>query len=59
MNMDLNNYQISFEHGGVQVRKDGRLLYFNARPVYVAVKTYGAINVFRDAADDAGKDGDD
>lgn len=59
MNMDLNNYQISFEHGGVQVRKDGRLLYFNARPVYVAVKTYGAINVFRDAAYDSVKDGDD
>ncbi len=50
--MKLGDYQVTFEHGGVQVRKNGELLYFNARPVYVSVKTYGAINEFRDAAYD-------
>ena len=50
--MKLGDYQVTFEHGGVQVRKNGELLYFNARPVYVSVKTYGAINDFRDAAYD-------
>ncbi len=48
MTIQLKDYMISFENGGVRVHKDGRLLYFNARPVYVSVKTYGAVNEFRD-----------
>ena len=32
--------------------RDGKTLYFNARPVYVSVKTYAAVNEFRDAAYD-------
>ena len=46
------NYQVCFENGGVQVLKDGKMIYFNARPVYVSVKTYAAINEFRDIAYD-------
>ena len=52
MSMELGTYRLSFAQGGVQVLKDGKLLYFNARPVYVSVKTYGAINEFRDIAYD-------
>lgn len=59
MTIRLKDYQISFEHGGVSVYRNGRQLYFNARPVYVSVKTYGAINEFRDIAYDtlSGEDG--
>ena len=45
-------YEIDFENGGVRVSRDGQLLYFNARPVYVSVKTYAAINEFRDVCYD-------
>ena len=58
MILDLKPYRIVFENGGVNVEKDGRLLYFNARPVYVSVKTYGAINEFRDTAYDIMKEKD-
>ncbi len=58
MAIDLKPYQILFENGGVRVRKSGKLLYFNARPVYVSVKTCGAINVFRDVAYDTVKEAD-
>ena len=59
MTIHLGDYRICFENGGLKVLKDGRELYFNARPVYVSVKTYGAVNVFRDAAYDrvSGQDG--
>ena len=38
----------SLKMGGIRVIRDGRVLYFNARPVYVSVKTYAAIIEFRD-----------
>ena len=59
MNISIGKYEVHFENGGVQVRKDGKKLYFNARPVYVSVKTYGAVNEFRDIPYDsvAEKDG--
>ncbi len=50
MNLSLGSYSIVFENGGYKITKDGKLLYFNHRPMYVSVKTYGAINEFRDCA---------
>ena len=50
MTFDLGEYRVCFENGGIRVEKEGRTLYFNARPVYVSVKTYAAINEFRDMA---------
>ena len=50
MAIRLGDYSVCFDHGGIFVEKGGRTLYFNARPVYVSVKTYAAINEFRDMA---------
>ena len=50
MAIRLGDYSVYFDHGGIIVEKGGRTLYFNARPVYVSVKTYAAINEFRDMA---------
>ena len=44
----LNDYEILFKDGGLEVSKNGELLYFNHRPVYVSVKDYGGIQRFRD-----------
>ena len=43
-------YRICFSDGGIRVFRDEQTLYFNARPVYVSVKTCAAINEFRDMA---------
>ena len=48
MTISLGAYDVLFENGGIRVEKEGKTLYFNARPVYVSAKTYGAINEFRD-----------
>ncbi len=53
MKITLGSYEILFQDGGLQVNKEGQCLYFNHRPVYVSVKTYGAINEFRDSAYDS------
>ena len=53
MQFTIGKYSILFENGGVEVKKEGKLLYFNHRPVYVSVKTYGGIMEFRDIAYDA------
>ena len=60
LKFSLGEYEARFEQGGIKVFRGDTLLYFNARPVYVSVKTYGAINEFRDIPYDrvAGKDGD-
>lgn len=50
MTLETGGYRDCFENGGVRVEKDGGTLYFNACPVYVSVKTYAAINEFRDTA---------
>ena len=50
MAIRLGDYSVCFDHGGIIVEKGVRTLYFNARPVYVSVKTYAAINEFRDMA---------
>jgi len=48
MRISIGAYTVSFENGGVLVSREGKTLYFNRRPVYVSVKTYAAINEFRD-----------
>lgn len=50
LKFSIGKYEVRFEQGGIRVLKGEKLLYFNARPVYVSVKTYGAVNVFRDTA---------
>ena len=50
MTISLGAYGVLFENGGIRVEKEGNTLYFNARPVYVSAKTYGAINEFRDTS---------
>lgn len=52
MRINAGAYEVCFENGGVRVNRDGELLYFNDRPVYVSVKTYAAINEFRDISYD-------
>ena len=52
MKICLGDYEVCFVNGGVQVSRNRQMLYFNRRPVYVSVKTYGAINEFRDIAYD-------
>ena len=53
MKLTTGSYDILFQGGGLIVEKEGKILYFNRRPVYVSVKTYGAINEFRDQAYDS------
>lgn len=50
MELSCGDYTLIFIHGGMQVRKNGRLLYFNKRPMYVTVKTAMAVNEFYDRA---------
>ena len=52
MELNIGAYSVCFENGGIRVKRDGKALYFNARPVYVSVKTYAAISEFRDIAYD-------
>ena len=48
MKLVNGQYVMLFENGGVQITKNGKLLYFNARPVYVSVKTIAAVSLFSD-----------
>lgn len=50
--LKLNDYEIIFKNGGIEVCKNNELLYRNRRPVYVSVKDYGGIVKFRDIAYD-------
>ena len=52
MELKTGAYILRFQNGGFHVEKNGKCLYFNHRPIYVSVKTYGAINEFRDCAYD-------
>lgn len=42
-------YALLFQHGGVEVHRDGVKLYFNQRPMSVTVKTVSTANEFYDA----------
>ena len=50
MKLQTGEYTVNFENGGLEVSKNGDILYFNHRPVWVKVKDYGGICRFRDVA---------
>ena len=50
ISLTLHQYEIVFLDGGLEVRKQNQLLYWNHRPIYVSVKDYGGIQRFRDLA---------
>ena len=39
MRIKNGNYELSFENGGVEVCKEGKVLYYNKRPIYAFIKT--------------------
>ena len=49
MNIQAGNYLMSFQGGGVEVLRDGKVLYFNRRPLYALIKTVLSITEFYDA----------
>ncbi|OXM83001.1 hypothetical protein [Paenibacillus rigui] len=48
MKLVCGDYTVIFQDGGVEVHKDGKLLYFNKRPMFVTVKTAVALSEFYD-----------
>ena len=59
MKILCGSYEIAFENGGVEVTRDGKLLYFNRRPMYAFIKTVLSITEFYDAPyDTVSMDGD-
>ena len=48
MKLVNGQYEMLFENGGIRIEKDGKTLYFNARPIYVSVKTISAVSLFSD-----------
>gem|GEM_PF-6604991 len=48
MRLENGGYVLLFRDGGIEVRRDGRLLYYNRRPMFVTVKTAFAVNEFYD-----------
>ena len=49
MIIGTGTYRLRFANGGVEVLKDGKLLYYNKRPMYAFVKTALSITEFYDA----------
>ncbi|SFJ31684.1 hypothetical protein SAMN02799624_04029 [Paenibacillus sp. UNC496MF] len=50
MRLACGSYILLFNEGGIEVRKDARILYSNKRPMFVTVKTAFAVNAFYDGA---------
>ncbi len=50
MKLKAGNYELSFLNGGVEIQKEGTLLYFNKRPIAVTIKTREAVSEFYDCA---------
>lgn len=50
MELLYGNYALEFKNGGIEVLKDGKLLYFNRRPIFVTIKTAFTISEFFDNA---------
>lgn len=48
MKLQTGNYDILFNNGGVSIEKDGNVLYYNKRPMYVFIKTAMAVTEFFD-----------
>lgn len=53
MKLQSGAYQLLFKNGGVQIEKNGNLLYFNHRPMFVTVKSATSSSNFYDKAYDA------
>ncbi len=49
MIIQSGNYMMRFSCGGVEVLRDGEILYFNKRPMYAFIKTALSITEFYDA----------
>ena len=49
MKIASGNYEIRFAEGGIEVLRDGKVLYFNHRPMYAFIKTVLSITEFYDA----------
>jgi hypothetical protein len=43
------NYLMKFSNGGIEVLRNGEILYFNKRPMYAFIKTAMSITEFYDA----------
>jgi len=52
MELRFGPYVFSMIDGGVEIRREGQLLYFNKRPMSITVKTLATANAFYDAAYD-------
>lgn len=49
MNLYSGAYEVCFSEGGLTICKNGKVLYFNKRPMYAFIKTMSAITEFYDA----------
>jgi len=50
MKLVSGDYALIFDQGGMEVQKEGKLLYYNKRPMFVTVKTAFAVSEFYDQA---------
>jgi len=50
MKLVNGDYTLLFVNGGLEIKKNDKLLYFNRRPMFVTVKTVFAVSEFYDAA---------
>ncbi|MBR4530475.1 MAG: hypothetical protein IKO80_09395 [Lachnospiraceae bacterium] len=48
--LQAGDYELRFRDGGVEIAKEGEVLYFNRRPMYAFVKTGMAVTEFFDRA---------
>lgn len=46
MKLEFGNYILISKEGGIEIQKNGKLLYFNKRPMFVKVKTPLALTRF-------------
>lgn len=46
MKLLYGNYTVLFQNGGMEILKEGKVLYRNARPLCITVKTASAANAF-------------
>ena len=58
MELVYGNYILTFKNGGLEVHKNGKLLYFNRRPMFVTVKTASISSEYYDKAYDEITDAD-
>lgn len=49
MELSCKDYTLVFQNGGVEIFREGALLYFNKRPMYAFIKTARTVTQFYDA----------